>query len=394
VNHPHRPSGTPSSPWGTPLWRTRGAIALWTVLAVATHLHCDPPEPTTPAAQPASIRRPTAADVQRALDAGDLTRAHRLLAAIEHHGGSAALSDIRDAVVLADAEQASGASKLVLLSVVIQRGGSHADGARELARTEEIREIRDLLDAGRPADAIATLDEFFDESTPDPEAKEARARAHELQAKRCGTPACIYRELAAANASAASPARSQQADAARSAVLASFHFEETPAESPANRLVRLREFRDVATATASDLSSDVELSRQARTATAWAQSERDKTPLLGNTEAVARELLGELDEPSPAVAMAALGAAHVYLTLDAQKICRGVYAVGASAGARPLDATEDGAHIISQALGHPSKVRDASPTTTFASWSDGGTRIVARWRSGTLMELRIGDAAP
>ena len=92
---------------------------------------------------------------------------------------------------------------------------------------------------------------------------------------------------------------------------------------------------------------------------------------------------------------ASLEGAELFFDLDAKGKCQGVYAVG-PAGHRELDAPFWSAErILAQAFGRPVKLRPTkSMDDTSSTWKESKTKIVARWRGGVPVELRIGDAVP
>jgi hypothetical protein len=127
------------------------------------------------------------------------------------------------------------------------------------------------------------------------------------------------------------------------------------------------------------------------------QAERDKVPLVNADEDVVRELLGPLTSSATAtyVLIASRAEVNAYIALDAQHQCRGLYIVGASKENRDLSSRLAVAErFLSQALGHSAVVKTAPADANSSRWFDGNTPLLARWSSGRLIELRIGDAAP
>lgn len=131
-------------------------------------------------------------------------------------------------------------------------------------------------------------------------------------------------------------------------------------------------------------------------AAALAAAERAKTALVGSPEAVVGELVAPLTRHSEKVSSAALEGVAVYAVFDKQRVCRGLYAVGPAEGSRGItSAPWSGERLLSQAVGRRASLKPpAASTGTVSRWVEGGVGVVARWRSGTLVELRIGDAAP
>jgi hypothetical protein len=365
------------------------------------HLHCQASSPAKePIETPANVERVDApaslAAVESAIARGDLGAARRIFRALAVDGNTPEVRDARGAIALADADHVSGQAKLDLLNSVVTRGGKYADKARAKLRTEQLREVEELIDAGRPDDALAAISRIFGDShDSDTEVDEVRARAHEAIAGLCQETTCTYTEAFQANAWASSPGRAKRAADARAAVLAIISFHEIAGEATLERLRRLRAFGETAAEVANGISADVELRNQASAAQDWAETERGKVPILGSDESIASELLGAFEQQTPKVGSISLGTLRVYLSFDARKICRGIYVVGSNASARALSVSDEALRrVLAQALGRSTTIREATSTTTSSSWNDHGVQIVARWRSGDLMELRLGDAAP
>jgi hypothetical protein len=351
-----------------------------------------------PTVAPAARPRVTALEVQRALAKGDTDGAREMVRRLASIGGvTPEVRDLRDAVMLSEARPLTGDAKLELLDPIVERGGAHSGEAAKAAKAERLREAQQLIDGQRPADAIAALAGWFgDTGTSDPEVREELAKAHDAAFVLCSEPSCHYVEASKANASASTPERATRVAGARATVVAALSFQEAPAESTLDRLRRLRTFGEATSKMAVALAEDPELQRKAASASDLAQSERAKTPLLGSEEATAEELLGPLVKQSPRVAFASLGSFLVYLNLDARRTCRGIYVVGQDSASRSMDVSDDVLRkVLSQAVGRAANIKGvASATTTTTSWTEGTVPILARWKHGMLMELRIGDAAP
>jgi hypothetical protein len=370
------------------------------VLVLLLVVHCggaSAPEGATPAAV-ATPTRDRMRDVQAALARGEPEKAAAILenfAATE--GETPKIRDARDAIAIAEAATLTGAARLELLDPIGARGGAHAKEAAKLAKAERLREVQQLVDAQKPAEALAAIEQWFgDLRTADPEVAEARARAHDAAWALCADLACRYAEGSKADASARTSERASRVTDARTALTAALSFQEIPGEALPSRLSRLRNFIETASTMSRGLVGDPELQAKAGGAKDWAQAERAKVALLGSDEATASELLGPLAAQGTKVAMAPLGPVLVYLSFDSQKRCRGVYLVGSSSTSRALDANDEALRrIVSQAVGHAATLKPtASTNTRTSSWSEGAIPIVARWRQGVLMELRIGDATP
>ena len=357
---------------------------------------CDPERPPeNPPVVQVAAPRPSVADVARALSRDDIVAANRILNAIAADGDPTAIRDSRALILLHNASSLTGESKLALLGRVIQSGGPNAAQAAVLARAEELREVSALLEELRATQALALLSRFFGDSPGDAEVDEARAKAYDVAQDLCRDPACRYLNASNALAWAASPEHAAKARAARAELETSLEFHEMAGETTAQRLLRLAAFHDVAGAAAKTIAADADIIKHAEAARDWAQSERDHVPLLGNDENTAAELLGVLQDQSATVAVASSGPIQIYLNFDGHKVCRGVYVVGVTAGSRAVDPSDDAlGKLVAQVFGHTVSLRPPLPTTTASSWTEHGTAVTARWRSGELMELRIGDATP
>jgi hypothetical protein len=128
----------------------------------------------------------------------------------------------------------------------------------------------------------------------------------------------------------------------------------------------------------------------------WAKAERGKVAVLGADRAIAEELLGPLVDQSGRMAEATVGGLRVYLTFDPRMVCKGAYIVGRDASVRELEPADDALRdVLSQAVGHSASVRvTTSASATTSSWNEGATKVIARWRRGALVELRVGEATP
>jgi hypothetical protein len=229
----------------------------------------------------------------------------------------------------------------------------------------------------------------------DPEVSEERAKAHDAAFVLCGDISCQYTEAKMANASASTPDRATRATGPKVKLDATLTFQDAAQESPRDRLRRLRRFAQSAAELAGALSWDRNVREKASGASDWAKAERTKVSLLGNDGTTAEELLGSLADQPPRVAAASLGTLTVYLSFDARGVCRGVYVVGKDAGSRTLDPGNQALReVLSQAVGRPASVRGTTSTnTTVSSWTEGSAKIVARWRQGAVVELRVVCAA-
>ena len=206
-------------------------------LLILSLLHCGaptPPESPSPATAAAPPKgSPSAEDVQEALTRGDVEKARAILEVLASRDGETApVRDARDAIALADAEKLTGAEKLAALDPITARGGTHAEEAAQSAKAERLRQVQQLIDAKKPAEAIAAIDRWFgDPSKSDAQVAEARARAHDVASALCGDVTCRYLEAYRASAWASTPDRTAKIGEARTAVVAALTFQEVPAET-------------------------------------------------------------------------------------------------------------------------------------------------------------------
>jgi hypothetical protein len=298
---------------------------------------------------------------------------------------------------MADARNATGEAKLALLDGVAARRGTLFVEASRAARDERLGEVQKLVEADKPADALADINLWWPSmSRVDAEIEGLRARAYDASFGLCADAPCRYLCATRANAATTTADRSARLAGAREGLFTSLVFPEPAGETTLARLQRLRRLIVDAASITQVASNDGALTDKAKTSQAWAQNERDKVALVNSSEAVVAELLGPLTERDAAVATTTVGGISTFLSFDAQRICRGVYVVGAAGnGTRSLDATGEGtARLLSQAVGHAASVRRAVGAGTTSRWMEGWIPVVARWRNGALVELRIGDATP
>jgi hypothetical protein len=344
----------------------------------------------------AAAGRPRVGEVQRALAGRDSPRAHLVVEAlVATKGETPEVRESEDAVMLADAEKLSGEGKLKILDQVASRGGSRAGQAAQAGRAERLVEIQQAIDGKKAVDAVADIDRWFPNWKTDPEVASKRASADDLAYSACPDDPCRYANVTEANVALSTPERVARVAASKAAVLSSLSFSETSGEPALDRLQRLRAVITVATSPVVATSSDAELSEKAKTASQWARDQRSKVALMNADEAVASELLGSsLAEQESKVAAATVDGVGVSLSLDSQKKCRGVYMVGPTSGTRQLDANgEATSRLLSQAVGHAVTIKPAGTAAT-SRWWEGPTPVLARWKDGKLMELRVGDATP
>jgi hypothetical protein len=271
-----------------------------------------------------------------------------------------------------------------------------AGEAAKRARAERLARVALLIEGKNGGQALELLDGWFgDSAKSDADVAEARARAYDVVGAECHELGCRYEAARNALAAAATSERSGRLSEIRAAATAALTFSEAPPETTLARLQRLRAFLATVESTADAIPNDREVQAEAIKARTWAQAERAKVAVLGADRALADELIGPLSDQGAAVAVASRSGVGIYMALDARKNCKGVYLTGAAAGARTLPAGDSTDGLLSQIVGHSAAVRvPGSTSTTTSRWRDGQTPIVARWRDGALVELRVGDANP
>jgi hypothetical protein len=344
-----------------------------------------------------ALHRPSVAEARRALASGDTARAQLVVDALQSmKGDTQEVLETEDAVMLAHAQSLTGDDKLQVLDKVAARNGTLAKQAADAARTERITEIHQLIDDKHPTDAIARIDRWWPGTWQgDHDLAELRATAQDQAFTACPDDPCRYSSTALASAAAATPDRAARTAAARQTLLADLSFSEIAGEPMLTRLQRLRTIAATAARTSEVAGSDQELGSKASTVAKWAAGERAKVPLLAADEPIAAELLGSVSHQSPTVDVATLDGVLAFLSIDAQKKCRGVYLVGPAKGARSLDAAPDTTiRVLSQAVGHPATIKKPAKGASSSQWMEGGTLIVGRWSNDALVELRVGDATP
>jgi len=342
--------------------------------------------------------RPRFSEVEKALSAGDLRRARAVVAALrETNGATVEVADAEDSVSLAEAKTQSGDARLQTLDAVVARHGKRAPEASTAARTERLSEIRALIASKTSAPAIGAIDRWFGGSWKgDPEIAEERARAEDVAGSLCTEGPCRVQAATLAQLATPTAERAQRATEARSKLLDALTPAEVPGEEPVVRLKRLRALSATSNRTLEIAGTDPELGESAKKASAWAAAERGKVPMLGADLPVVEELLeasASLDVRGPVITVEGTRA---FLVLDAQKKCRGVYAVGEKEGARAIRGTTWTAdRLLSQAIGRTATVKRPNPeSSTTSRWFEVSAQVTARWKNGDVIELRIGDATP
>jgi hypothetical protein len=339
--------------------------------------------------------RPDASEVQGALAANDTAQARAVVDALEEHGGvTRETMDLRDRVTLAGASRLSGEPRLRALDSVAAHAGAASAAAAAAARAQRLGDVRQLIAAHRPAEALGLLDQAF-AGDHSPEINEQRARAHDTALSACRTPACQLDEAIRARDAQATPERAAALDAARARLIAALDPEQVPAVPIAVRLRRLGQLGEAAASARKVALGDQDLQMRAQHALAFVDAARAAVRLLGNDLAVAEQLLGTSTRSARGIPSIALDGVTVFLVLDRGGLCSGVYVTGDKAHMRAI-ASKDwtATRLLSQVLGRATALPPPRDGQTVVRWYAGGAAIVARWYAGTLVELRVGDAMP
>lgn len=344
------------------------------------------------------VSRPTVREVEVALTAGDAARARVVVDALkEKKGVTPEVRDAEDGVMLAEAGKLTGDARLKVLDDVASHHGTRSAEAAVAARKDRLAEIRRLLDAKTPAPVLAAIDRWFrDAWKTDPELAEDRAQAHDLAGTLCSEDPCRLVAANLAKAAAVTPERAQRSTDVRTHLLDGLATTDSTGEGTLDRLKRLRALTETATKSLEAASDDSEIIEKAKKAASWAQDERAKVAMVGADIGVVEELLGAPASTEAKSTWIAVESTRAYLNIDSQKKCRGLYVVGGEKGARTIRGTTWTAdRLLSQAVGHAASVKKPTPSTaTTSRWFEVSAPVVARWHSGDLVELRVGDAAP
>jgi hypothetical protein len=343
------------------------------------------------------VGRPEVAEVERALATGNVARARIVAEALRATvGGTKEVSEAEDLIDLAEASSAPLSAALELLDGVVQGGRTKAREAGVTARTRRLTELESQVQRRAGFQAIGLIELWFPETwKSDAEVAELRARAEEAELLNCETIACRLGAARRAGMAAATESRSQTAAAIRNDLLETLVFREQRLESTAAKLRRLRILSDTAAETLKIAADDTELAASAARLTQIAAEQRGKTALIGASEGVVAELIAPLTPQTEKVSVVLLVGVTVYAIFDKQRACRGVYAVGPSEGSRAIASSVwNPERILSQAVGRPASVRKPPSAVSVSRWAVAGIPVVARWRAGTIVELRIGEAAP
>ena len=343
------------------------------------------------------LGRPTIAEARVALSSDDPARARRVAEALEATEPSRAVSTLVEDIDLREARSLSGDARLSRLDDAAARDGARAAEARGLARRHRLDEVNALLAGHQPDAALDRLDRWSAALPNDPEAAELRARAHDERVSRCADDPCRVVAGRASVGAHATPARQTALATVRQRLLRALTAR-TPATGDA--AVDVPAWRALSTlaASANGIQGDTELTSTARAADAWAAEQRGQVTLLGAPITAVEDILGRTPGGALAPAWPDLSGVAVYLARSGGR-CTGLYAVGATEGARALTGREAGLQrLMAQAIAQPGATIHAAPATGrsrgVARWSEGRTRVTGRWRDGTLVELVIGEASP
>lgn len=343
------------------------------------------------------VARPTIDQARAAVARGDLSASSSIVEALQERRTplDPEFEDVIDANKLLAAKRAPLVERLAVDDVVASRGGPHALVAAQDAHETEVAVVRDELAQGRSAAALALLDKWFPNPASDHDGAALRAEANDATANACtaGDLTCRFVALRAAQAAAPTPERETQVRDTRTALAASLVAVPAPDADVATRAIAAERRRAAAVAILQHVVGDADLNDRATAAKASAEAEETGIALLGNDGMVAKALFGNLEVRPDGVGHFSSEGTEIYLTLDKNGVCRGVYAVGAMKDGRRLaSAVWSPRRIVSQAVGHVALVKPAAADV--ATWNEGGVAVVARYDGGQVVELRVGDAVP
>ena len=343
------------------------------------------------------LGRPGVDEVHHALSVGDVPAARRVTEALAATvGRTKEVAEADDRVVLAEARTASLPHALKLLDGIAQSRRSKAPEAARTARELRLAEITRHLGLHAGGDARALIDRWFAANwRADAEVAELYARAEEVELAECTTLACRFVAARKAAEAAETPARAQRAESSRHALLEALLAPEQPSEPVLGKLQRLRALVEDGAAALKIAGEDLELAASVARVAQIEATQRSRTALIGADEGVLGEIVATFSPQNENVSLARLDGVSVYAVFDKRRTCRGIYAVGPSEGARGIVSSAwTGARLVSQAVGRPAALNAPSQSASVSRWVEAGVPIVARWRAGSLVELRIGDAAP
>ncbi len=351
--------------------------------------------------------RPSVAEAHAAIAAGAGARAAVVIDALESVGTEPSeVAALRDDLAMLEAEKLKGDERVARLDDIAAQGGTRAADAHKLAREDKLKRVRALVADKKLTDALDLADHIFVGADRElPEVLEVRGAVYDAELAQCGSDPCRFVAARKAERAAPSPERSARTRDLRVKLLDAVAMaDDRTTESTLSRLRRARQLDTAAQAVAGVVGDDTELAEKVRAAQRWAQKAREAVPLIGSDRAVLNELLGKIDDDDGRLHTVIEGVA-VYLSMDKRaEVVSGVYLVGETKDSRQQGVKIDylPSVLLARALGHPAQVApppkpaptSKEPPVTQTAWNESGIPIVARWRDGLFVELRVGDANP
>jgi hypothetical protein len=341
--------------------------------------------------------RPSVAEARAAVASGDLARAAVVVEALNETRTSPDVADVVGQLGLAEASALEGDARIAKLDEITGHGGPHASEAHDRAAQARLDSVRAALAARRPGDALAMLDRWTAELATTPGVRDVRAEALDQKVALCSDAVCSFLGARAADAASTSPPRLQALSAARQQLLAALEPKEA---SDADALRRVRALRSAATLGAAALAAtpDQEIAAKSNAALSGLDAELSKVTLIGSSVALVDEVLDRPTPGSPLSRWQDLDGVAVFPAAVAGR-CTGIYVVGAAAGSRSLAGKEAGVkRLLARATAQATAALQPPPASAkehdTSRWVEGQTPVMARWKNGALMELRVGAATP
>lgn len=346
----------------------------------------------------ATVSQPSLAEARDALERGDVRHARVVLEGVrEMEGSTAEVIATDDAISMVEVDSLVGASRLHRLDLIVAHGGPLADEASRRARADRLAMIAALIDAGSDVEAKAVIEEHFADARDEPDVSEALARIAEVEAVRCGDEACRIVALQRAIALADSPARTLAAQQRREQITSTLAQRCELGDPVLGQLgcvrVSMRVHELARQLLAHDELLGDDLQKTATDAVGWSEQLRATVPVLGANRDLLLALFPTLSDSPTHYPMVTLGEAQLYFVLDVAGVVSGVYVVGQPKH-RQLDVSPWTAEqILAQVFGKPTPlVAPKKQAVDATKWKHAGVPIVARWRAGVVVELRVGDA--
>ncbi len=349
---------------------------------------------------------PSVADARAVITAGNAARAVVIIDALESIGTDATeVGALRDDVAILEASRLHGDERVARLDEIAAQGGTRAADAAKLAREDKLLRVRALVASQKLTEALDLADHIFVGADRElPEVQEVRAAVYDAELRQCGADPCRFIAARKAERASPTPERAARTRDLRVKLLDAVTVDERPAETTINRLRRARILDAASQAIAGVVGDDSELAERTRAAQRWAQKAREAVPLIGSDRGVVEELLGKIDDDGGKLHTVIEGIG-VYLSTDRRTdIVNGVYVVGESKDTRQQGVKIDylPSLLLSKAVGHPAQIilpgkpvaGAKEPPLSQTAWNEAGIPIVARWRDGVFVELRIGEANP